>query len=79
LHKIAHELKKTICEIENMSITEIKEGFGNTPDSSIGLTNSADRYGRYVSGAIYSLAIPLAANQPSPNRRLQKLMTRLQR
>ncbi|MGA1863493.1 MAG: hypothetical protein ACMUHX_00360 [bacterium] len=36
------------------SITEIKEGFGNTPDSSIGLTNDTDKYGRYVSGAIYS-------------------------
>jgi hypothetical protein len=36
------------------SITEIKDGFGNTPDSSIGLTNDEDRYGRYVSGAVYT-------------------------
>jgi hypothetical protein len=37
------------------SITEMKEGFGITQDSEIGQTTGAEKYGRYVSGALYTM------------------------
>jgi len=35
------------------SITKMEDGFGKTPGSSTGVTEGEDRYGRYVSGAIF--------------------------
>jgi len=37
------------------SITEMKEGFGITEDSEIGQTTGSEKYGRYVSGALYTM------------------------
>lgn len=40
------------------SITKMEEGFGKTPESGIGVTEGEDRYGRYVSGAIFHFVSP---------------------
>ncbi|MGA1794272.1 MAG: hypothetical protein ACMUIL_00315 [bacterium] len=40
------------------SVTEMKPGFGITPESEIGQTVDEDKKGRYVSGAVYTLTTP---------------------
>ncbi|MGA1839538.1 MAG: hypothetical protein ACMUIU_02845 [bacterium] len=37
------------------SVTEMKEGFGITSGSTVGSTTGVEKYGRYTSGAIYTL------------------------